>query len=45
VVAQFQLDPNHDQTANVGLSWYVQNGDPNDVTHYFTLTPTGINVD
>jgi hypothetical protein len=45
LIAQFSLDANKDGSANVGLSWYVKHGDANDMTHYFTLTPQGINID
>ena len=44
VVQQFTLDSNKDGSDNVGLSWYVKNGDTNDVTHYFTVVPTGVVV-
>jgi hypothetical protein len=44
-VASFQLDPNPDGSANVGLSWFVKRGDATDVTHYFTVSPSGINID
>ena len=44
IMASFPVDANPDGTANVGLSWFVKNGDTNDVTHYFTLTPQGINI-
>jgi hypothetical protein len=29
----------------VGLSWLIGVGSTDGVTHYFTLTPVGINVD
>ncbi len=44
-VADFSVSPNPDGTGNAALSWYVRQGDPTDVTHYFTLTPNRINVD
>jgi hypothetical protein len=45
MIYQFAFDRNNDGTGNVGLSWYVKPGDTTDVTHYFTVTPTGINID
>jgi hypothetical protein len=44
IVTQFQLDPNPDGSGNVGLSWLVLPRDQNTVTHYFTITPQGINI-
>jgi hypothetical protein len=45
VIADFSLSSNPDGTGNAALSWFVKQGDPTDVTHYFTLTPNRINVD
>ncbi len=45
VIKQFQFDPSRDGTGNVGLSWYLKNGETNDQTHYFTILPTGIQID
>jgi predicted Ser/Thr protein kinase len=45
MIYQFAFDRNKDGTGNVGLSWYVKPGDTTDVTHYFTVTPTGIRID
>jgi hypothetical protein len=45
VIADFSVDPNPDGSANAALSYYVKQGDPTDVTHYFTLEPNRINVD
>jgi serine/threonine protein kinase len=44
LIAQLQVDPNPDGSLNVGFSWFVRRGDTGDQTHYFTLTPQGINV-
>jgi hypothetical protein len=44
-ITQFAVTPNNDGTANVGLSWLIGVGSTDGVTHYFTLTPVGINVD
>jgi hypothetical protein len=45
VIADFSVDPNPDGSANAALSWYVRQGDPTDMTHYFTLAPNRINID
>jgi serine/threonine protein kinase len=45
VIRQFALNANSDGSANVSLSWFVENGQPDPVTHYLTLEPTGIAVD
>jgi hypothetical protein len=44
-ITQFALTPNGDGSANVSLSWLIGGGNTNDVTHYLTLTPSGIIVD
>jgi hypothetical protein len=44
-IADFSVDPDPDGSANAALSWYVKQGDPTDVTHYFTLSPNRIQVD
>ena len=43
-VAQLQVDPNPDGSINGGFSWFVKRGDTTDQTHYFTLTPQGIDI-
>ena len=45
VVADFRLDANPGGGGNVGLSYWVKNGDHTDQTHYMTLTPVAINID
>jgi hypothetical protein len=45
VIAEFTVDPEPRGIANVGLSWYVRRGDANDVTHYFTLSTRGVQID
>ncbi len=45
ILASFTLDPNPDGSGQVGLSWYVVAGDRNDVTHYLTVGPQGIQLD
>jgi hypothetical protein len=44
-ISSFTLDSEPTGIGNVGLSWFVKNGDTSTVTHYFTLMPTGIAVD
>jgi hypothetical protein len=45
IVASFTLDPNPDGSGQIGLSWFVRSGDRNDVTHYLTVGPQGIQID
>lgn len=45
IVASFTLDPNPDGSGQVGLSWFVVAGDRQDVTHYITVGPQGIQLD
>jgi predicted Ser/Thr protein kinase len=44
-VASFTLDPQPDGYGQIGLSWFVHAGDSNDVTHYITVGPQGLQLD
>jgi predicted Ser/Thr protein kinase len=48
-IADFKVeanpDPNPDKTASLALSWFLHVGDQNDLTHYFEVTPHGIQID
>ena len=44
-VASFTLDPQPDGSGQIGLSWFVKDGDRSDVTHYLGVGPQGIQFD
>ncbi|HEY1512000.1 MAG TPA: serine/threonine-protein kinase [Solirubrobacteraceae bacterium] len=44
-VASFTLDPEPDGSGQIGLSWFVKDGDRSDVTHYLGVGPQGIQFD
>jgi protein kinase-like protein len=41
----FSLTPNGDGSGNIALSWIVGAGNANGVTHYLTVTPSGLTID
>jgi hypothetical protein len=48
-IANFKVeanpDPNPGKTASMALSWYLHVGDKSGITHYFEITPHGIQAD
>ena len=43
-IADFEVDPDRDGTANVTLSWYRLPSDKTDFTRYFGLSPAQISL-
>jgi hypothetical protein len=44
-IASFHVDPQPDGSGQISLSWYVNAGDQDDVTHYLGLGPQGIDLE
>jgi hypothetical protein len=44
-LVSFGLSPSSDGGASASLEYYVKQGNSNAVTHYFTITPTRIQID
>jgi hypothetical protein len=43
-IADFHVDPEPDGSGQISLSWFVNAGDHNDVTHYLGAGPQGIDL-
>jgi hypothetical protein len=44
-LVNFGLSPNSNGEASASLEYYVKQGDSNAATHYFTISPTRIQID